>query len=98
MKYIANPIIVDAFVISETSDREDDNGVDVTLDNGEIKHADSSMTARMSPVAGDYWVIQEDGYAYLNPKGVFEKKYSLVVNSPGPLEGFQPMNPADGNA
>ena len=33
------------------------------------------MCARMIPQVGDYWVIQSDGYVYLNPKDVFERKY-----------------------
>jgi len=36
------------------------------------------MIARFEPQLGDYWVIQEDGYVYLNPKEVFERKYSPV--------------------
>ncbi len=36
------------------------------------------MIARMTPQVGDYLVIQEDGYEYLNPKEVFERKYSRV--------------------
>lgn len=38
-----------------------------------------SMTSRYQPVVGDYLVIQEDGYEYLNPKEVFERKYSPVA-------------------
>ena len=33
------------------------------------------MVARYVPVVGDYIVTQEDGYVYVNPKGVFERKY-----------------------
>src|ERR1700691_2146243 len=33
------------------------------------------MTARYAPKVGDYWVVQSDGYAYLNPAEVFERKY-----------------------
>ena len=37
------------------------------------------MCARMTPVKGDYWVTQlHDGYHYLNPKDVFERKYRLL--------------------
>jgi hypothetical protein len=32
----------------------------------------------MQPKSGDYLVRQEDGYEYLNPKEVFERKYSLA--------------------
>jgi hypothetical protein len=47
----------------------------VPLENGENVVATSEMTARYKPVAGDYWVIQSDGYIYLNPKEFFERKY-----------------------
>jgi len=30
----------------------------------------------MEPKIGDYWVIRSDGYIYLNPKTVFERKHS----------------------
>jgi hypothetical protein len=35
--------------------------------------------ARYEPVPGDYLVTQEDGYAYVNPKALFEHKYRLVA-------------------
>jgi hypothetical protein len=35
----------------------------------------SPELARHIAVAGDYVVTQEDGYMYLNPKDVFERKY-----------------------
>lgn len=35
------------------------------------------MMARYTPVVGDYWVVQEDGYIYLNPRDVFERKYQF---------------------
>lgn len=45
------------------------------LDDGSVVTADPGMLARMTPVIGDYWVTQQDGYVYLNPKDVFERKY-----------------------
>ena len=36
------------------------------------------MTARYQPKIGDYLVRAEDGYEYLNPANVFERKYSEV--------------------
>lgn len=78
MKYQANPIIVDAFKIVDTADNEDGT-MQLQLDDGQSVKTNEGMTARMMPVSGDYWVIQPDGYIYLNPKAVFEKKYSLVA-------------------
>ena len=82
MKYKANPVIVDAFKIVEIGSRI---GAEITklgiwlyLENGTSVFADKNMIARFEPQLGDYWVIQEDGYVYLNPKEVFERKYSPV--------------------
>lgn len=36
------------------------------------------MIARYEPVSGDYLVTQEDGYQYINPKAVFERKYRAL--------------------
>lgn len=81
MKYRANPIEVDAFVIVTVEPLSDDSnddkaGFNVSLDNGQEKIAHPAMCARMTPTQGDYWVVQPDGYEYLNPKAVFERKYS----------------------
>lgn len=37
--------------------------------------ATPEMCSRMLPKEGDYIVTQSDGYVYLNPKEVFERKY-----------------------
>lgn len=84
MKYQANPVIVDAFKIVSVKTRslggiKDFDG-DIALDNGENVKADHNMMARYVPTEGDYWVIQSDGYIYLNPKDVFERKYSPIQN------------------
>lgn len=77
MKYVANPVIVDAFRIEKiqnTGGRSDA----LILDNGDEVIPGEGMTSRYNPVVGDYWVIQSDGYVYLNPKDVFERKYSAI--------------------
>ena|SRR5271155_583486 len=79
MKYRANPVAVDAFVIVTVRPIHlEPFGFTLLLDNGRWVHATAEMSARMTPIVGDYWVIQEDGYVYLNPKSVFERKYSSV--------------------
>lgn len=78
MRYEAIPVIVEAHKIVSTGDRADHCGMNVALENGENAHATAAMMARMSPVPGDYWVIQADGYAYLNPKDVFLRKYRPI--------------------
>ncbi len=77
MKYIANPVIVDAFKIVKVGPVADLSAGEQTLklEDGNLVQTDKRMTARMSPQVGDYWVIQSDGYIYLNPKEVFERKY-----------------------
>lgn len=90
-KYIANPVEVNAFVITEVNPvprptieqlegilnrgEQPLNGLMLTLDNTEVVNATPEMMSRMTPVIGDYWVVQSDGYVYLNPKDVFERKY-----------------------
>lgn len=114
MKYVANPVVVDAFKIRRLFVQDacgsaegeivcgepesahtpeaargdvgmDHNfvrgtwyaeGLGLELENGKVVTATPEMTSRMTPVVGDYWVIQSDGYIYLNPKAVFERKYS----------------------
>jgi hypothetical protein len=77
MKYTANPVEVDAFKIVKVEDgTRYDVAYTLELENGRIVQATSEMTSRMTPQIGDYWVVQGDGYIYLNPKAVFERKYS----------------------
>ncbi len=72
MKYQANPVIVDAFKIV-SNDR-----LCLQLDDGRDFYPTIEMLARITPQIGDYLVIQEDDYEYLNPKHVFERKYSKI--------------------
>jgi hypothetical protein len=76
MKYQANPVIVDAFKITKViGELKVGSSCDLEIDNGQVVKASWEMLARMKPQVGDYWVIQSDGYIYLNPKEVFERKY-----------------------
>jgi hypothetical protein len=76
MNYIANPVLVEAEEIVSASTLLEDGSVHLALKNGENFTADKGMTARLVPKEGDYLVTQADGYRYLNPKEVFERKYS----------------------
>jgi hypothetical protein len=73
MKYIANPVTVEAWRIVEVIRRKPQP--ELVLENGSVFEPDDGMLARMTPEVGDYVVEQEDGYVYLNPKDVFERKY-----------------------
>lgn len=81
MKYQANPVIVDAFKIEGIADNLEYDCLNLRLDSGEVVRSERGMTARYFPKLGDYWVIQDDGYKYLNPKDVFERKYSALNNN-----------------
>lgn len=74
-KYKSLPVIVDAFKIIDVGFTMKDDGVPLQIENGEMVIATKEMLARITPVKGDYWVINADGYIYLNPKDVFERKY-----------------------
>lgn len=82
MKYIANPVEVDAFeIISVTFYNADDNGfAHCRLSDNSTRQANHEMMSRFMPGPGDYWVIQSGGYIYLNPKEVFERKYRAKVS------------------
>lgn len=80
MKYIANPVEVDAYKILEIRRADPEShgtSVYARLEDAPKTEAliTPSMMSRYTPVAGDYLVIQQDGYVYLNPKEVFERKY-----------------------
>jgi hypothetical protein len=81
-KFICNPIEVDAFAITEVSPQDADGNFIITLDDGSQKEMrpNSGMTSRMYPAIGDYLVKthQPDEYEYLNPKHVFEAKYTKI--------------------
>jgi len=82
MKYRANPVVVDAFRI-ETVGATGPEGTRLRLqgnpDYPETVTATPQMCARMTPAVCDYWVVQSDGYVYLNPREVFERKYKPII-------------------
>ncbi len=79
MKYVANPVVVDAFKIKCIGMINHEDNLMLELDNDEWVKCTPEMRSRYSPSIGDYWVIQSDGYIYLNPAEVFERKYSPVT-------------------
>lgn len=90
MKYRAKPVVVDAHLIVsvgkvfEVTTVQPNGSIDeegschLALSNGDNVVAQPAMLARMTPAVGDYWVIQEDGYVYLNPRDVFLRKYDAI--------------------
>lgn len=84
--HIANPVHVHATTILQITDvtqrapgcGQSSPDLLLQLADGREFKADAGMTARCNPVPGDYLITQEDGYSYLNPKAVFERKYSPI--------------------
>ena len=88
MKYVANPVEVDAERIIEViSPATDEHPMILKLESGRLYSPNAGMLARMTPVLGDYVVVQSDGYVYLNPKDVFERKYSPKQEQAGIAAG-----------
>lgn len=87
MKYVANPVEVDAWVISRVTPHShvlNSGGFTLERDGqvGSDFEATPEMCSRMTPRVGDYIVRQSDGYIYLNPKDVFERKYHVAPEQP----------------
>lgn len=78
-RYIANPVEVDAWIITEVGPQAEDWSREVSLaERTETVSVTLGMLARYPPAPGDYYVVQSDGYAYVNPKEVFESKYRKI--------------------
>ncbi len=78
--YRANPVEVEAFeIVSVAPIKNADGSLNLALSNGTNVIAHPDMLSRIMPTIGDYWVVQEDGYVYLNPKSVFERKYAPIA-------------------
>jgi hypothetical protein len=76
--HIANPVKVRAQVIYDIEEPTSETGFVAILTDGSRFALGSGHIARYAPVPGDYLVTQEDGYTYVNPKDVFERKYSPI--------------------
>ncbi len=76
VKYCALPVIVDAEIIIGVGPILSNGSMHCALQNGVNAVASKEMLARFIPSEGDYLVTQADGYVYLNPKDVFERKYA----------------------
>ncbi|SEH89642.1 hypothetical protein [Paraburkholderia hospita] len=77
MKFVANPVSVEAHQIQAVHSMLSDGSLPITLENGEhVPPLPPEMIARYIPVPGDYLVTQEHGYQYVNPREAFERKYA----------------------
>lgn len=95
MKYIALPVEVDAFVIQDVMNAT--GTVEALLEDGRVVPLDRGMLARFNPIAGDYYVVQSDGYVYVNPRDVFERKYAPAPSTDAPLEAIHEAESLDQN-
>lgn len=43
---------------------------------------DPGMTARYTPVVGDWWVVYDDGYQSISPASAFSGGYVLMTKAP----------------
>jgi hypothetical protein len=77
--YQANPVSVTASRITGLGGHDANGSRTLKLDDGRTIKATKEMLARIDPKVGDYYVIQQDGYAYLNPAEVFQRKYSPLA-------------------
>jgi len=80
--HIANPVRVQALVITDATSVNDDAYTQIVLGDGTVRIIGPEMTSRHKPSVGDYLVMQEDGYIYVNPKDVFERKYRVIDSGP----------------
>lgn len=80
----ARPYEVTARKIGAIVGNNTGGGVLLQLTDGSTYVADTAMTARHFPIGGDYLVIGEDGFPYLNTAAVFERKYEPLT---APAEG-----------
>lgn len=76
--HIANPVHVKASRICNVGEANETGALSVVTEDGAWHTLDAGMISRYTPTIDDYIVIQEDGYKYVNPKEVFERKYSPI--------------------
>lgn len=76
--HVANPVHVRAVQLVEFEENQRTMAVDAFDADGGRYPLSKEMLARYTPVPGDYLVTQEDGYQYINPREVFERKYQAI--------------------
>lgn len=76
--HVANPVRVEAHQIVRLRSDERGLGMWAELSDGSQALIDAGMMARYKPEPGDYHVVQDDGYRYINPREVFERKYQAI--------------------
>lgn len=75
----AKPVRVHAEVIVDIYSAGNYGDAAVEFADGSEHVLEAALMVRCKPVVGDYVVTQEDGYVYVNPKDVFERKYSPLT-------------------
>jgi hypothetical protein len=92
----ARPYEVTARKIGAIVGNNTGGGVLLQLTDGSTYVADTAMTARHFPASGDYLIIGEDGFPYLNTASVFERKYEPIIEqAEGDIEFTTCYGPGD---
>lgn len=86
--HVANPYPVFARRILHVAGSAPGGALNLTLTDGTPYTAGTEMTARHFPLSGDYLIVGEDGYAYINPSEVFEKKYHPIKDEEHPFAKY----------
>lgn len=77
-KYVARPVEVEAYVITDTFSADDGVNLNLVLDDGRIVRTEAGMLARYRPHAGDYYV-EKQGYASVEAKEEFENDFTKLA-------------------
>lgn len=91
----ARPYHVTARTIGAVLGNNTGGGQLLQLNDGTTYVADTAMTARHFPTAGDYLVVGEDGYPYLNPADVFERKFEPITPDENTIDFESRFGPGD---
>lgn len=93
--HIARPVRVYASQIVELAQEQDgvlrQQVVVARTADDAIHRLTIDMIARHNPKPGDYIVEQEDGYVYVSPREVFERKYRPADEQPVDFDQQSPV-------
>lgn len=76
--HVANPVHVRAVQLVDFQKNDTTKNLYAFDAEGGRYTLTGEMLARYLPVPGDYLVTQDDGYQYINPREVFERKYQAI--------------------
>lgn len=77
-KYFGTRGLSDAYKIARIGEASV-FGMSLLLEDGTSVVASLIMVKRCKPEAGDYWVIQPDGFVHIARREIFERDYRLYT-------------------